>query len=119
MDRPGVFDDDELDALYLDLTTQALQNGLQGDDIEPWIAQELATRVEDYEIISYLLLGQDPEHMPIHYYQHRSAHVYRLLDAIRQLPEVRAARQERFGDDETVDEEWMDDDDRSIFFGDF
>jgi len=61
MDRPGVFDDDELDALYLDLTTQALQNGLQGDDIEPWFAQELAKRVEDDEIISYLLLGQDPE----------------------------------------------------------
>jgi hypothetical protein len=119
MDRPGVFDDDELDALYLDLTTQALQNGLQGDDIEPWIAQELAKRVEDYEIISYLLLGQDPEHMPIPYDQHRSAHVYHLLDAIRQLPEVRAARQARFGYDETVDEERMDEDDGPIFFGDF
>src|SRR5436853_549872 len=45
--------------------------------------------------------------MPIHSYQHRGAHVYRLLDAIRQLSEVRAARQERFGYDETVDEKWM------------
>ena len=39
MDRPGVCDDDALAALCLDLTTQVLQNGLQGDDIEPWFAQ--------------------------------------------------------------------------------
>ena len=61
MDRPGIFDDDALAVLYLDLTTQAHQNGLQGDDIEPWIAQELVKRVEDDEIIRSLLRGQDPE----------------------------------------------------------
>jgi hypothetical protein len=55
--------------------------------------------------------------MPIHSYQHRSAHVYRVLDAIRQLPEVRAARQERFVYDETLDVTWRDDE-GSIFFGD-
>ena len=50
-------------------------------------------------------------------HQHRSADVYHLLDAIRQLLEVRAARQERFGYDETVDEKWRNDE-GGIFFGD-
>ena len=45
--------------------------------------------------------------------------VTRLVEAVMQLPEVRAARQARFGYDETVDEERMDDEDGAIFFGDF
>ncbi len=91
---------------------------MSSQEREIWIATELAKEGCSSNLITSALLHSSP------LFSDRRGEgvqddVTRLVEAVMQLPEVRAARQARFGYDETVDEERMDDEDGAIFFGDF